>query len=547
MSAPAEIELPPVTGPQMRILHIDESAERCHDVEGSPRGAKSWGAALWIWKLAYKYPGIQIFYCRYKDEGLAQLREVWSKVMAKFPPYLHPVWNTVDQAWDFPNGRMVGQVYTGSRVLFSSLKVSEAADAAAIHGKYKGKTIAVVVIEEAQEVPRANYQGLKERLSQGQTPLGEPFRYPLKIVLVHNSVDEDHWIAQEFPLDAEGRCTRDGHAHIRADLYSNEQNLGPDVMKGYEEDYPVGHSLRRTVIEGKRGVTLVGQPVYSGSFSRTKHVNADVQFQPYYPLLEGWDYGQEKPAVVWAQYISHLARFQILGAVKGSYVYLEQWAPRIIEMRRRLFPQHTQVRSWCDPTGVTGNGGMAYTPVRVLHELGVPVQPAKDSTSPRDGNDPEVRGLAIQTLAGYMTKTGTDGLPGFLMSPVCFELEWQKERLVEKPSSILITAFEAGYVWDSKAASDSHPNTRKPKKGTRYDDLQNALEYIVIGEAIPAAPNTVQLATAAAKYQTAPEREQLKQMIAARVALRAAQKDTHPIDNPKVRIARMGAGRRAFY
>jgi hypothetical protein len=43
-----------------------------------------------------------------------------------------------------------------------------------------------------------------------------------------------------------------------------------------------------------------------------------------------------------------------------------------------------------------------------------------------------------------------------------------------------------GYVWAENMPSDAHPNIRKPKKGTRYDDLHNALEYVVIGEKLGA-------------------------------------------------------------
>src|SRR5690349_4917354 len=107
----------------MSICTIDEQPERCIDVEGSPRSAKSWGIGFWIWKLVYTYPGIQIFYCRYKDDDLKTLRDVWDKVRVFFPPYLQPSWNTEFDSWDFKNK---------SRVYISSLRVSEGATADAI-------------------------------------------------------------------------------------------------------------------------------------------------------------------------------------------------------------------------------------------------------------------------------------------------------------------------------------------------------------------------------------------------------------------------------
>jgi hypothetical protein len=527
---PIAIHLPPLTGPQIEICQIDERPERCWDVEGAARSAKSWGIGFWMWKLAFQYPGIHIFYCRYKDDDLKTLRELWAKIAVYFPGYLQPVWDSTAEAWVWPNG---------SRVMLSSLKVSEAADAEAIHGKYKGKTIAVVIIEEAQEVPKANYIGLKERLSQSKTPDGKDFRYPLKIVLVHNAIDRDHWIAQEFPLAADGdTCTKEGHQHIRADLYSNAHNLGPDVMAGYEFDYPVGNPLRNTKIEGKRGVNLLGLPVYGPCFKRPIHVDSGVKFTPYYPIIEGWDFGEEKPAVVWFQYLRHLAAIRILGAVKGSELFLELFAPKVLEIRSRLFPPQAEIRSWCDPTGATGNGGLEFTPITLLRQLGVSARPCKQSEGSKDGNDMEVRYKAIQTIAGYMLRTATNGKPAFRMAPVCVELTREGSELLEQSSSILVTAFEAGYVWDTKAASEDKPNIRKPKKGTRYDDLMNAFEYGVIGEAIPLAPTVQQIAQAQAAYQTAPEREALQRQIQEARQVRLAQRDYDPSDR------RSGRGRR---
>lgn len=545
MSEPTPITLPAVTGPQSRILQIHNRPERCWDIEGAPRSAKSWGIAIWIWLICYLYPGIHVFYCRYKDDDLKTLREVWGKVAGLFPGYLQPAWNAKEESWDFPNGVSKNGVSNCSRVYLSSLRVAEARTDDAVHGKYKGKTLAVIVCEEAQEIPKIHYQGLKERLSQSSDDHGTKRDYPLKIVLVHNSVNTDHWIAAEFPLDGDGRCTKDGHAHLRADLYSNAVNLGPAVMNGYEADYPTGHPLRRVVIEGRRGLTRVGKPVYEHEFKRLAHVR-DTAFLPHYPLIEGWDFGRHKPAVVWAQYVSHKAQLRVLGAVKGSELYLETFAPRVLAIRRRLFPLASEIRVWCDPTGAVGNHGMDYTAVSLLRELGIPAQPAKDPNSAKDANDIEVRDKAIQTIAGYMLRQDLDGEPAFRLAPSCVELVRAGDAVVEQASDILVTAFEAGYVWSERAASDATPNLQKPLKGTPYDDLMNALEYIVVGERIPLAPSVSMLSTAAARYQAAPERDRVKAEIEARLALRLAQRDTHPEDTRRGLVV-AGRGRRSFY
>jgi hypothetical protein len=313
-------------------------------------------------------------------------------------------------------------------------------------------------------------------------------------------------------------------------------------MAGFEFDFPQGNPLRHTKIEGKRGVNKAGDPVYGPCFRRPVHVHAEVKFTPYYPIIEGWDFGEEKPAVVWWQYLRHRAAIRILGAVKGSDLFLELFAPKVLEIRHRLFPHCKEFLSWCDPTGATGNGGLQYTPVQLLHDLGIPARPCKESQGSRDGNDAEVRYKAIQTIAGYMLKTdfSKEAKPAFRMAPLCIELTRKGSELIEQYSSILVTAFEAGYVWDDKAPSDAHPNIRKPKKRTRYDDLMNALEYGVIGEGIPIAPSVQMLSSATAQYQTAPQREALAEQISQARQLRLAQRDHDPSDRPRGRGSRRG-------
>lgn len=468
---------------------------------------------MWLYKLAYRYPGIRCFYCRYKDDDLKSLREVWNLVAGRFPPNFHARWNPKDESWDFPNGEWHGDIWTGSRVYLSSLRVSEAVTAEAVHGKYKGKTLAVVVIEEAQEVPRINYYGLKERLSQFETPLGERREYPLKIVLVHNSIDEGHWIDTEFPLSPDGdSCTREGHAHIRADLYSNARNLGPAVMAGYEADYPPGHILRRAVIEGRRGPTQVGKPVYGNVFDRHTHVSELVRYHPAYPVLEGWDFGEEKPCVSWWQWLTHLGALRLLGAVKGNEVFLETFAARVLQIRGRLFPglPDTEFVTWCDPTGATGNQGMQHTAHRHLVGLGVSARFTPTS------NQAHVRYAAIQVIAGYLERVAKDGSPAFQMVPAITELQWEGGFLAERPSELHIAAFQTGYVWDERASPEGLPNVRKPKKGTRYDDLMNTGEYVIIGEQIT-VPTHAEMWSADRKVAAAAER-------IAQAAVRAVQR-----------------------
>jgi hypothetical protein len=61
--------------------------------------------------------------------------------------------------------------------------------------------------------------------------------------------------------------------------------------------------LRRRLIDGQRGLSVVGEPVYSGYFQRPLHVVEDLACHPEAALYEGWDFGPGHPCVVWAQFL----------------------------------------------------------------------------------------------------------------------------------------------------------------------------------------------------------------------------------------------------
>ena len=293
--------------------------------------------------------------------------------------------------------------------------------------------------------------------------------------------------------------------------------------------------MRTTLLEGTRGPTLTGKPVYggkNGSFKRVIHVSDAVKPDALYPILVGWDFGEEKPAVVFSQYLRHIGGFRILGAIKGAHIVLEDLVPKVLEIQARWFP-NARTLPWCDPTGAKGNGGMLNTPVRLLQTCGVPARFTATA------NDAPVRYAAIQAVGGFMRRTAADGSPAFQMNPRCIELSWNDQgELVERETQLMVTAFMTGYVWGESVASDLHPNIRKPKKGTRYDDLMNALEYVVIGEGIISRPNAGTVANGQRQVSRTladQAREELRRRQGwmtgeEKRALRLAQRDYEPGD-----------------
>jgi hypothetical protein len=141
-----------------------------------------------------------------------------------------------------------------------------------------------------------------------------------------------------------------------------------------------------------------------------------------------------------------------------------------------------------------------------------------------------------------MRRKANDGQPAFQVNPRCIELKWRNGVLVEEPSSLLVTALAAGYVWSDKALSDAHPNIRKPQKGTRYDDLMNAMEYVIDGEQITVPTDAEMLRESDRLILTA---RRLAQVSRDQIANRAARGPTgETFAEAEARIAKLNRAHR---
>jgi hypothetical protein len=333
-------------------------------------------------------------------------------------------------------------------------------------------------------------------------------------MLTPNPVDDDHWISRQFPTDN----SREGHRYLKTSVYDNRAALGDAYIAQLELSYQEGHPLRRRYVDGERGVSVIGTPVYKGYFRRGDHI-LPVEYDPTLPLLEGWDFGHHHPAVTWVQFQRGGAVLAILGGVQGESLFLETFAPHVLRIRqewfpgsaplsmeerranaeleraRRYFPSfasepepargpHVSVDSLGDPSGGYHNSqGTSLSAESVLADFGVAVR------SQSDANHPERRNFAIQTVAGYMQRALADGTPCFQVNGERFLMVSQERGIYSKPA--LVDGFEAGYVWDELSiARTASPNTRRPKKnfpGDVYSHNQNGVEYVVLAAA-PAAP-----------------------------------------------------------
>jgi hypothetical protein len=263
--------------------------ETYQNLEGAVRSGKTTICLMKVGHRCEEHPGLHAMISRWHQSDTdAQLRARFQELFGD-----RCQWNAREEYFEFPNT---------SRVYVRGLKPSEGAS---LFSKFAGLTLGLIYLDQPEEIPHEVFQALKARLSQPGMP-NEMYLSP-------NPPDEDHWLCEEFPLadsHASDVVCRPGYRFIRTTVYDNRANLDPGYIPRLEADYPAGHVLRRRFIEGRRGLSVVGTPVYKGYFARARHVVLERRpwlgapsalFDRALPLYESWDFGHSSPCVTWHQ------------------------------------------------------------------------------------------------------------------------------------------------------------------------------------------------------------------------------------------------------
>lgn len=435
--------------PQWAFLH---ATERFVNYEGGVRSGKTTAV---VWKLilyAKDYPGIQMLLSRWTQDALdAIVKPIFYKecpraLLGRGPnPDPHTAangWNSKEEYQEFVNG---------SRLYMRALKTS---DDTARYSKISGLTLAVVAVDQPEEMPEDVYEALTFRLSQ--------VGFPQQLLLTPNPPALDHWLVKEFPHDT---ALPPNHRFIKTTLYDNRAIMGDEYIAEAERKYPRGHVMRRRLIDGERGLQTIGEPVYGKVFSRVLHVK-DVEFNSEWPLVESWDFGQKHPAVTWHQF-SPDGFWNILGVYQGDQQFIDESVPVVAAIRSDLFGDIASLRVCCDPAGADKQGhGLRTTAVDILNQhLRMVYGPGVSAKWVVGSNRPEKREWCIQQISGYMGRL-IRGRPAILVHSRC---------------GLLIDGFEAGYVYDEHVFRTSAlPNIRRVKKDGYYDHSQNTVEYAVL-------------------------------------------------------------------
>jgi hypothetical protein len=356
------------------------------DLEGALNCGKT-TACLWKEYIAaiHRWPGIWSYMGRFSDgDNQSKLIPAWDQVCQAGGVEIR--WLSKELCYEFKNGPG-GGFEGGSRVYTFGLK---SPDALSRYSKLRGLGVSRIYIDQAEELPPDFFPELMQRLRQSG--------FPHQMTLSPNPLDENSWLAEAFPEDD----SKPNRRYYAVSLFDNAHNLRADKVENAFAAYPVTHAKHRSAVLGKRGLNVIGKPVYGGAFNRELHVRP-CSFNRFMPLEEAIDFGKHHPCVLWRQRTSY-GGVVFLGGLMGQSMYLEDFLPVVLFYRSLWFPEAQEILTCCDPAGSHNNSqGVKSNGVGVLKAQGF---------SPRwkdESNRPSVRYALIEHYAGLMRKRTPQG------------------------------------------------------------------------------------------------------------------------------------------
>jgi len=207
------------------------------DLEGGLSSGKT-TACLWkVFNSLMAHPGIHWWIGRYGDgETQTKVRPAFEQVCQMAGSM--PVWNAKELAYDFPNG---------SKCFAYGLK---SPDALSRYSKMRGMGVSGIYNDQTEELPEDFSLELRLRLRQPG--------FPHQLIFSPNPPNVTHWLAKQFP-EANNLPNRKYYA---ISIFDNAHNLPPALMDAALAAYPETHAKHRSVILGKRGMNVMGEPVY---------------------------------------------------------------------------------------------------------------------------------------------------------------------------------------------------------------------------------------------------------------------------------------------
>ena len=429
-------------GPITEFLE-DTTAEI--SLEGALSSGKTW-ACLWKeLQYAHDYPGLWSFAFRYSDDATKTKLKPMLEQLCLLRGEEVPHFESKELYYNFPNG---------SRIYTFGLK---AVDYLSRYSKLRGLGVSRIYCDQAEELPGDIALELRARLRQPG--------YPHQLTFSPNPPNVTHWLAKEFPESN----SKPGRRYYAIAIYDNAHNLPPETIPQLEAAFPPEHAKHKSVILGRRGVNVMGDPVYGHTFMRRLHVRP-LTVREEAPIDEAFEFGKHHPVWVCAQRF-YTGGLGFLGGIIGQNLFLEDFLPLVARSRRDWFPK-AKFRTCCSPQGETHEQwGDRYTMLQLLRDAGY--RPVWQEHA----NALDVTLAMIERLAGYMRRRTVDGEEAFAIhnDPARW-LRASHEGI--EACFFLDEAFEAGYEWDEHFGSIGNKELRRPKEDGWFELGMRAAENL---------------------------------------------------------------------
>lgn len=205
-------------------------------------------------------------------------------------------------------------------------------------------------IQEAQEVEFQIFDTLTQRLRDPHGVVGGiPY---FTGMFCARGVKREHWIYKEYAEKAwdvdtgkEGRDPKGkkpgfnpDFALIRFTTYDNQDNLdriAPGYIQNQVRHHKDNEAWIKMMIEGEFGFDIEGRPVYE-CFRGDRHI-ARITADPTLPILRGWDFGYNRPAVVFCQY-DRQGRFFVLRELCPTGATREELCSMVNALQEQEWP-----------------------------------------------------------------------------------------------------------------------------------------------------------------------------------------------------------------
>lgn len=426
------------------------------DLEGALSSGKTTAACWKVYNSAIENPGIWWWIGRYGDgETQTKVRPAFEEVCTMAGTV--PRWDAKELCYQFEND---------SKVFSYGLK---SPDALSRYSKMRGMGVAGIYLDQTEELPEDFSLELRLRLRQKG--------FPHQLIFSPNPPNVNHYLAQQFPDD--NRIL--GRKYYAISIYDNAHNLPKEMLETALRAYPPEHAKHRSVILGRRGMNVTGEPVYKGAFVRGLHEVA-LDYDPTLPLEMALDFGKHHPCAIFRQ-VSALGQVRYLGGILGQQLYLDDFLDLVLRYRAQWFPNPVSIRECCDPAGAADTSHGTAGAVSTLRAKGIKTVYLPDS------NSPLVRLAAVERIAAHMRRRAADRAEAFSINADPERWLTISEKATA-PDKFLADGFEAGYVWDEHMVSVGNKQVRKPKKDGWYEHGQNCSEYLELnfGSLPKAAP-----------------------------------------------------------